>query len=292
VEWDHREARICYERAEPLCQTLNRPLPLYSALIGQWRHSLLTDKLSATLRSAQRFYSLAQGQNNAGIMIGSYRALANTLYYLGDFENAREYAMRGIQLWRAGGIPPLVEGVHAPAVLCLCYEALCAWHYGEIASCRESMAKAISLAKALKDMHALAAALFHAGCLGHYERNSAEVERLASDLIELSTRQGFSLWLRAGEVLRSWARSTAGSTAHGVAFAENLIRYYRTTGSTLLLPSYKSSVLSPLRMQRCLTFSIEKEFARGPYYKPCSTFAYPEEPAKFQQFRIKTMMRR
>src|SRR5208283_235171 len=40
------EARICYERAEPLCDSLNRPLVLFSALIGQWRYSLLTDTLT------------------------------------------------------------------------------------------------------------------------------------------------------------------------------------------------------------------------------------------------------
>ena len=55
------------------------------------------------------------------------------------------------------------------------------------------MAEAISLAKELNDMHALALALFHAGFLGHFERNPAEVERLASDLIELSTRHNFAL---------------------------------------------------------------------------------------------------
>jgi hypothetical protein len=30
------EARICYKRAEPLCHSLNRPLLLYSGLMGQW----------------------------------------------------------------------------------------------------------------------------------------------------------------------------------------------------------------------------------------------------------------
>ena len=34
-----------------------------------------------------------------------------------------------------------------------------------------------------------------AAILGHFERNPAEVERLASDLIELSTRQNFAFWL-------------------------------------------------------------------------------------------------
>src|SRR5215469_12803449 len=68
------EARICYERAESLCHSLNRPLPLYSALIGQWRYSLITDKLTATIQIAQRVYSLAREQNDPALLIGAYRA--------------------------------------------------------------------------------------------------------------------------------------------------------------------------------------------------------------------------
>jgi hypothetical protein len=41
------EARICCERAESLCHSLGRPLLLYVALIGQWRYTLMTGKLSA-----------------------------------------------------------------------------------------------------------------------------------------------------------------------------------------------------------------------------------------------------
>ena len=86
-------------------------------------------------------------------MIGAYRALACTLYYLGDFETARQYAMRGVQIWRSGGVQSPVEEVTAPAVTCLCYEAMLQWHFGEIASCHATMAEAISLAKELNDMH-------------------------------------------------------------------------------------------------------------------------------------------
>ena len=98
------EALICYERPASLCHSLNRPLVLYSALMGQWRYSLITDKLSATMEIAQRIYSLAQDQNDPTLMIGAYRALAGTLYFLGDFESARQYAMRGVQIWRSGGV--------------------------------------------------------------------------------------------------------------------------------------------------------------------------------------------
>jgi hypothetical protein len=87
------EAHICYERVEFLCHALNR-LPPYSALIGQWRYSLVTDKLSATMQIATRIYSLAQKQNDSMLLMGAYRALANTVYFSGEFELARQYAMR------------------------------------------------------------------------------------------------------------------------------------------------------------------------------------------------------
>ena len=55
------------------------------------------------------------------------------------------------------------------------------------------MAEAISLAKELNDMARVSRwLLLDAGLLAHFERNPAEVERLASDLIELSTRQNFA----------------------------------------------------------------------------------------------------
>ena len=41
-------------------------------------------------------------------------------------------------------------------------------------------------------------------------------ERLASDLIELSTRQNFASWLAGGAIHRGWARSASGDTAEGI----------------------------------------------------------------------------
>ena len=78
--------------------------------------------------------------------------------------------MRGVHIWRSGGVQSLAEEVTAPVVTCLCYEALSEWHLGEIASCRATMAEAISLAKELNDMHALAVALYWSGWLAHFER--------------------------------------------------------------------------------------------------------------------------
>jgi hypothetical protein len=229
------EMRICYERAESLCHSLDRPLVLYGALIGQWRHSLNTDKLSATMQIAKRVYTLAQEQNDSAVMLGAYRALAGTLYFLGDFETTRQYAMRGLEIWRSGDQQSVVEDLDTPAVVYLCYRALCEWYLGEIAFSQATMVEAISLAKELNDMHALARALWFAGLLAHFERNPVEVGRLASDLIELSTHQNFAYWLPGGKVLRGWARSAADSVAEGISWIEDGIEDTRASGVMLMV---------------------------------------------------------
>ena len=230
------EARICYEHAEPLCHSLTRPHLLYVALIGRWRYSLVTDKLSAAMRIAERVYSLAQEQGDSTLMIGAYRALAATLYFLGDFESARQHARHGIQIWRSGGVQRYAEEYYAPVVSCLCFEALSAWHFGEIASCQANLDKAISLAKELNDMNALALTLHYAAYLAHYERTPTEVERLASELIELSTRHNFTYWLAIGAVFRGWARSASGDTAEGLGWIEDGIDDWRATGAMVGVP--------------------------------------------------------
>jgi predicted ATPase len=171
-------------------------------------------------------------------MIGAYRALAVTLFYLGDFESARQYAMRGLQIWRSGNVQTHTEEFHTPAVVCLCYLTLCQWYLGEIASCQATIAEAISLAKELNDTNALANALNLAANLAVNERNPAEVNRLASDLIELSTRHNFVFWLATGVIYRGWPRSASGNTAEGIPCIEQGIRDYRATGTVLRLPYY------------------------------------------------------
>ena len=241
------EARICYEHAESLCHSRGRPL-LLRALIGQWRYTLVTDKLSAAMQVAERVYSRAQEQDDPTLMIWAYNALAATLYFLGDFESARQYAMHGVQIWRSGGGQSHPEDVDTPVVGCLCYKAFSEWHLGEIASCQAKLNEAISLAKELKDMHALAVALGWAAGLAANERNPAEVDRLASDLIELSTRHNFVHQLALGAIHRGWARSASGDTAKGILWIEQGIRDFRATGTVLGLPYHLAQKAEALHL--------------------------------------------
>jgi serine/threonine protein kinase/tetratricopeptide (TPR) repeat protein len=232
------EAKLCYERAEALCHSLNRPRLLYLTLMGQGRYSRITGDLSAAFEIDKRVYALAQEQNEPALMIGANCTLAATLYYLGDFEAARQYAMRGVQLWRSESEPSAFEEVDSQPVACLAHLALTEWQFGEIVSSRATMAEAISLAKKLNDMHGLAVVLSYAAILGYCESNPAEVEYLASTLIELSTRHNFEHWLAIGAVCRGWARSASGDTAQGLACIEKGMEDYRATGSIAWVPYF------------------------------------------------------
>jgi len=232
------EARICYERAEPLCRLLDRPLPLCVALTGQWRYSLHTERLTVTMQIAERIHSLAREQSDAALMIEAFRALAVTLYYSGDYESAKQYATRAIHIWRSGNVRPHTERPQMPASVCMCYLAGCEWHLGEIASCQSTIEAAISEAKQLNDMNALAMALSWGAGMAANERNFVEVDRFASDLAELSTRNNFAFWSAIGTAWRGWALSASGNTTEGIPCMEQGIRDYRATGALLSLQHF------------------------------------------------------
>jgi len=198
----------------------------------------MTDKLSVAIQIAERGYSLAQEQNDVALKIGACAALASNLFFLGEFESTRRYASHGVQIWRSGGVKFPPEDVDTPIVGCLCHGAVSEWHLGEIASGKANMKEAISLAKELNDMIALALALNWGAMLGHYERNPAEVDRLASELIELSTRHNLSYWLAQGTVYRGWARSASGDAAEGISWIDQGLIDLRATGVVLSLPPH------------------------------------------------------
>jgi hypothetical protein len=240
------EAQICFERAESLCYSLDRPSILHAALGGQWEHSLGAGKLAATIQISKRIYSLAHEHKARAprhqklselpavdTMLRACNCFAVTLYFMGDFESAAQYAVRGARIWRSASVKGIYPGDADSAVSCLAFDALSEWHLGEIVSCKTTMAEAISLARELNEMHALALALCTAAMLAYLEGSPAEVERLASEAIELSTRQSFAQWLSVGIGYRGWARSVFGQTAEGISLIE---RGIPPTGFILTAP--------------------------------------------------------
>jgi tetratricopeptide (TPR) repeat protein len=217
----------------------------------------MTDKLSAATQIAERVYSLAQEQDDPRLLLGAYNALAATLCWLGDFESARQHAMRGLQIWHSGKVQSSAEELYTPAVGCLGYGATCEWHLGEIASCQAKMDEAISLAKKLNDTNALALALNWAANLAYLARDPGAVDRLASDLIELSTRHNLEYFLNVTTIARGWTRSISGEFAEGLSWIEQGIRAYWATGTVLGLPGQLARKAEALHLANRTSEALE-----------------------------------
>ena len=106
-------------------------------------------------------------------------------------------------------------------------------------------------------MHALAIALYLAVIRAANERNPAEVDRLASDLIELSTRHNFSWFIAMGAVWRGWARSASGDTAGGIPWIEQGIAANRATGAMLGMPSLLGVMAQALHLANRTSEALE-----------------------------------
>jgi hypothetical protein len=110
-------------------------------------------------------------------MLGAYSCFATTLWFLGEFETARQNAMRGVQIRRSGDVQSYAEEYVPSVVICLVQWAMCEWQFGETASCHALIDEGIAIAKELKDMNALAMALSFAAILANQERHPAIVWR-------------------------------------------------------------------------------------------------------------------
>ena len=169
-------------------------------------------------------------------MLAAYQVFAAVFTFWASLNCPGDTRGMRLQIWRSGSVQsPVTEEIQAPVVNCLVYEARCDWHFGEIASCHALMDEAISTAKELNDRYALGHALNWAAGLGYDERNPGEVHRLASDLIELSTRHNFLYLLTEAAIYRGLARSASGKPAEGILWIEQGIRDLRASGSMLPL---------------------------------------------------------
>jgi hypothetical protein len=87
-------------------------------------------------------------------------------------------------------------------------------------------------------MNGLAFAFGWAAGLGYAGRDPGAVDRLASDLIELSMRDNFVYWLAIGDIYRGWTRSASGDTQEDISWVEQGIRDAGATGSMLSFPQF------------------------------------------------------
>jgi tetratricopeptide (TPR) repeat protein len=233
-------ATRCYTRVRELSIELGKANALYSALTSQWRNSLVTDKMSTTLRIAEDVHKLAEEIDNPALLMGAYRSLTDTLHFVGDFTRSKEYSEKGIRLWESDkdkiiSLTPTDEVMY-PILTCYCFDSLTLWHLGYPDQAQEQMHRAIKTSQDLSDVYGQVVALYFDCFITQFRREPQKTLESARKSVLFSRLQQFSLWLAGGYVSQGWAEAMSGNHARGIALLQRGIQEWRNTKAVLIVP--------------------------------------------------------
>src|SRR4029453_4942946 len=230
------EVAQAYTRARELCQQMGETPDVFPVLRGLWVFHEARAELQVAQELAEQLLVLAQRLQEPVYLIEAYRALGNTLVWLGEFAPARGHLEQAIALYDFPQHRTLafLYGTD-PAVVCLSYAARALWLLGYPDQARRRSAEALTLAQELSHSPSLAVALAWAAPLHQSCRDVPMVQARAEALMGLAAEQGFQWWLAVGTIFRDWALVQQGrqSAEEMARLRQGLGAYWWTTGAEL-----------------------------------------------------------
>jgi TOMM system kinase/cyclase fusion protein len=234
-EFGAPEVAQAYSRARELGRQMGETPDLFPVLRGLWVFHEARAELRVARELAEQLLVLAQHLRDPVHLMEAYRALGNTLFWLGEFAPARGHLEQGIALYdfQQHRALAFLYGTD-PAVICLSYAAWALWLLGYPDQARRSSAEALTLAQELSHSPSLAVALAWAAYLHQSCREVPMVQERAEALIGLAAEQGFQFWLAAGTIFRDWALVQQGRRSEEeMAQLRQGLAAHRATGAEL-----------------------------------------------------------
>jgi predicted ATPase len=234
------EAERIYTRARDLCQQIGETPQLFPALWGLWLFHITRGEFQTTRELGEQCLTLAQRVQDPLLLVPSYSALGETLYWLGEFALAREHMEQGSALYDSQQHHSLAfrYGGYDHGVTCLSNAAFSLWYLGYPEQALKRSHESLALAQGLSHPQSLALALDMAAWLHQLRQERQAVQERAEAAMTLSTAQGFAQWLGVGTVLRGWALAEQGQRVEGIAQMHQGMGALRAIGSEIEWPCF------------------------------------------------------
>lgn len=233
------EVSTTFNRAYALCEGLGDTNLLFPVLWGLWSYYTVAGELSTARSLAAQFLKLATEANQAALILAGNYLEGATLFWLGEL-NAIDKRLENFLAFsqRAEDITFHIAPGEDPEVSCLSYNAWLLWLLGYPEQAAQRSQQAIALARELKRAHSLAFGLGFAAWHHQYRRDTARVEELADESIQLAAEHGFPYWLAAGKILKGYTLVRQAKPEPGLAQLEEGLAIWRMTGAKLFKPSF------------------------------------------------------
>ena len=239
------QARLFIEQAEALGESPEDPLVLFSVLYGFWAANVVAFNGDVCRDLAAHFLTLAEKQGATAPLTVGHRIMGHSLLHKGDVADARAHYDKGIALYDPAEHRSLATRFgQDTGVAILSYRSWALWFLGY------PEAALVDTDRALKDAREIghaATLMFTLGITptatilgGNYAIATAR----ARELFALSEEKGAVFWKANGMLQQGWLFALTGKAADAVQMITSGLTAWRSTGSTLFVPTHLSNLAS------------------------------------------------
>ena len=237
--------RQLIEQAEARGEAPEDPMLLFSLLNSLWTGSIVAFNGEEACGLAAEYLARAERQKAAAPIVNGYRLVGTSLLMTGDIANGRAHLDRGIALSDSTDHASSVSASFGDEskVVMLGFRAVALWLLGDpkaaLADAEHALSQAREITQVGTLMHTLIWVIFiQIHLFGDYVAGS----RLVDELLALADDKDTSLWKAAGMINKGSLLASTGRVLDGIRTSSSAIAAFRSTGATMLLPYYSSSL--------------------------------------------------
>ena len=226
-----------FNRARKICDAMGEPQQQFAMLFGNFAWRVVRGEMDLSLSLAGEALQLAEQMDDPGMWIEALFLRGVTLFYRGDFEEARGLYARALadyddrELTRSWAAR---VGEDA-GITHRCYLALALWHLGYADQAVKINRETRELARSIKHPFSLAYAQHHTSWLYQLMRLPNETLLFSDEQIHTSAEQGFPLFQATGTIYGAAAQLLQGRAKQALPAIRSGLAAYRATGAGPLL---------------------------------------------------------
>ncbi len=211
------EVGQAYERALELYRQAGEPPQLFTALRGLAMFNKLRGESETALDLTEQMMALASRNEEPELIVEACYAMGSLFFYSGEFVPAQKYLKMGINNYD----PEMHQSLtlpygQDPGVANLSYASLNLWCLGYPDQASERYSEALGLARELSHPYSIALALAFASWVSLFRREESALQELTEEIINLSMKYDFALFVAVGKLLGGWALVQLGRVEEGI----------------------------------------------------------------------------
>lgn len=253
--WNNSEVVALYKDAHDINHKLDTPERLNSVRFGHWVNQLINLELDAAVATCASYWREGEKINNPNILAQAAISMANTQFWLGDYDQTCDYLQQFIDLY-SHDQRIVIDLGHDPFAYYLMFKSLCSFQLGKVNTAIETFNALISYVREIDQAFSLATAL-QVGAWLHYKLGSLKsCYSYADELHEVALEYEFPFFEGMANIFRGHKIASEGDLKRGKALSETGYREKLNSGSGRIFNSMYGIIVADMAM-------INGEFQSG-----------------------------